>query len=1097
MRFRSAIAAVAVVLFAASLSASVTGVVAGPDGAPVANARVTLFRPIPGMLAVREFSRERKPVPMASTVTDHDGRFALDAGGAGLVDVHVLAEGFAPADAVIAADDQVGTIALRRAALVTGRITANGKPVADVFVLAIPIEGIPESAITDSDGRYHLSDPGVWAQMLIVRHPDFAPAAHMGNSLDFVLEQGQAIQGKIVDGNGRPVADGLVDLDDMLTAKSGADGTFTIPHAPKQFGVLRARAGASTATTGFTSGSPVLRLGPGSRISGFVRDTEKRPLAGIAVSVVADVNGETVVTDTNGAFAVGGLKRGKYEVMAYGSSRYMLDPAAADTTLGDVKRDLIARRVTPIEGLVRDEDRKPVSGAAVVLLFGNTGLTDSANLTEFGAPALAPKLTAADGRIRLWQELDPSVKVRIAAIKPGLPPAISELLDPRKPHADMTIARGVEIAGIITGPDKKPLGGVSVNPVLGIGSGPAMGGWPAWATTDDTGHFSGRLTPSTKALIFARKGYVTAQAAIEVSAGMKPLQVALIAGATIRGHVMNKDGSPATEIVIMAGDKFTNSGPDGSFTVDELHAGPVEIQFRQGTAGFQQKTVTAPADDVTLVLAATRTITGHVTDATTGAPVEKFTVSVSASSLPNDLTMPQPFETASGEFTIDAPEGTAGLTVVAEGYAPSKGIAVDAAGNAPMTIKLSHGRTIRGHVTDAKGQPVAGVGLRMSNLFPPEDTEPPQTLADGSFEIRGISFDDDRTLSFGKGGYVSQERKLPAGRDDATLAVTLTSGVTVTGHVLDRAGAPASGVTVSASSAAYGAGTGSARTDESGAFNIDDLSPARYDFNVERNAAGEHGALKDVDIAKTHDLTIRLEKGATATIFGRVTGIDSADPSPYTQRFVSVSSAEGESQMGPVDAGGNYRIENAPAGVVEVVANSASRDGLRKSTKATVEVQPGAELRVDLAFPQQVAVRGHVTHGGAPLAGAMVIYQAESNSTTVSGADGGYQIALDPGEYDVSLSIDRKRLPFAQHVVVNDAAEIDFQVKAATLSTTVFDAETNEPVPNATVTLSLRGETHDLATATTDRDGMASIDVAAGNGPDCGRFEERLRERLG
>jgi len=1073
MRFRSAVSA-AVLLSAASLSASVTGVVTGPDGAPIANARVALFRPIPQMLALREFSRDRKPMAIASAATDQEGRFALDAGSVGLVDVHVVAEGFAPADAIVATDEQAGTIALRRAALVTGRITANGKPVTGAFVLAIPGEGIPESAITDADGRYRLPDPATWAQMVIVRHPDFAPLAHVGNALDFVLDAGQSVQGRVVDSNGRPVADSVVDVDDLLTVKSGPDGAFIIPHAPKRYGVLRARAEGAVTTMGFTAGSPVLRLAPASRISGVVRDAGKRPLSGITVAVVADGNGEVAVTDANGAFAMDRLKRGKYQVIGLATSRYTMEPAAIDATAGDVKHDIVARRVVPVAGLVSDEDRKPVSGAAVVFLMESEGMTD------LGYLPLPPTVTAADGRFQLWQELDPSMKVRIAAIKPGFPPVISDLLDPRKPHADLTIPRGVEIAGVITGPDKKPLSGVSVNPVFGTEPRPGMSAASSapWATSDDTGHFHGRLTAATKALTFVRKGYVTAQRPIDVSPAMKPMQVALAAGAVIHGHVVNKDGSPAAEVMVMAGEKFTTSGPDGSFIVEELEAGPVPMRFGRGISGMQQKSVTAPADDVKLVLAATRTIAGHVIDATTGAPVEKFTVTASSKS--SDFAMPQPFETTAGEFTIDAPEGNLSLAVAAEGYAPSKGITVDAASNAPMTIKLSHGRALRGHVVDEKGQPIAGVAVRAGNTFSLADMEAPQTLADGSFEVPGISFDEDTDLAFEKSGYVKQDRKLRAGRDDITLEITLTNGVTVTGHVLDRAGAPSVGVTVMASSAGYGASSGNATTDESGAFRLEGLSPARYDFVIERNAAGEHAAVRDVDITKTHELTIRMEKGATATIFGRVTGLDSADQSPYAQRLVSVSSGEGESQIGRVDDSGNYRVENAPAGVVEVEANSYARGSSRRSVKATVELQAGAELHVDLAFPQQVAVRGHVIRGGAPLAGAMVIFQPGNGSSTVSGADGGYQVSLDPGEYDVSLSMDGKRLPFAQHVVVKDSSELDFHVDAATLATTVFDAETNEPVPGAKVTLSLRGETHDLATATTGIDGAASIDVQQG-----------------
>jgi len=99
---RPAVVAAIVVLFAGSLLAAITGTVIGPDGAPVANARVALFRPIPQMVAVREVDGEHQPVPLAGSTTDQDGRFSLQSIAAGLVDIHVVAEGFAPADAIVA-----------------------------------------------------------------------------------------------------------------------------------------------------------------------------------------------------------------------------------------------------------------------------------------------------------------------------------------------------------------------------------------------------------------------------------------------------------------------------------------------------------------------------------------------------------------------------------------------------------------------------------------------------------------------------------------------------------------------------------------------------------------------------------------------------------------------------------------------------------------------------------------------------------------------------------------------------------------------------------------------------------------------------------
>jgi 5-hydroxyisourate hydrolase-like protein (transthyretin family) len=564
---------------------------------------------------------------------------------------------------------------------------------------------------------------------------------------------------------------------------------------------------------------------------------------------------------------------------------------------------------------------------------------------------------------------------------------------------------------------------------------------------------------------------------------MKPLQIALSAGASIRGHVVNKDGSPAAEVMVMAENKVANSGPDGSFVVEELEPGPVELNFVSvATNGQpQKKTVTAPANDVKLILAAMRKLSGHVVDASTGAPVQKFTVEASSAAV--EYGIPQPFQTTTGEFTIDAPEGDVSLSVSAAGFAPSAKTPVDAATADPLTIKLSHGRTLRGHVVDEKGQPVAGVtfgNVARSWESSGDGDDRPLTPADGSFEIRGIPFDVDTNVSFEKSGYVKQERKLRAGHDDATLDITLIDGLTVTGHVVDKAGAARAGITVTASSVAHGAEMASATTEEDGAFRLEGLASARYDIVVERTPSGERGAVKDVDVAKTHEIIIRLEKVSTAVIFGRVTGLDPSDQSPMTQAYVSANTAEGESGMSGIDATGNYRIENAPTGMVDVEAASASPRGGHRSSKVTVELQPGAELRVDLVFPRQVSVRGHVTRGGGPLAGAKVEFNANSAAGALSGADGGYQAALDPGEYDVSLSMDEKRLPFTQHVVIKEASELDFHVDAATVSATVVDAESGEPVAGAKVTLSPRGETQELASAVTGRDGMTSIDVQQG-----------------
>ena len=665
-------------------------------------------------------------------------------------------------------------------------------------------------------------------------------------------------------------------------------------------------------------------------------------------------------------------------------------------------------------------------------------------------------------------------------MKAGLPPATSDFIaaDGRQTQITITIPKGIEITGRVVGKDEKPIPGVRVDPVVGTAGPLDIEAQMApvqepWTTTDQEGRFTGRLTSSTNGLSFAKKGYVRAEQAVSVQGGMKPVEVTLVQGGSIAGKVVNKDGSPAAEVVVSAGERVVMSGPDGSFLIEGVEPGPQVIRF--GRMGLQQRTVNAPVRDLTLTLPATRSIQGRVVDAVTGAPVEKFTISPS---LGDEFSIPTPFESASGEFKVDVPEGRAKLSVEAAGYVTNRDFSIDPASNAAITIKLARGRTLRGKVVDEKQQPIAGVMIAVGHAMPSfDESGGPQTRPDGSFELTGIGFDDDARLVFQKDGYVKAERKVKAGQDDATLDVVLRRGISLTGRVVDRSGAGIAGVRIDASSSALGAQSETVESDSSGAFRFATLAPARYDFAASRNEAGEHGAAKDVDVEKIHELTIRLEKIPTATIFGHVTGLDGSS----IQRFVSIRPVEGEFVMAPIDAAGNFRTENAPAGTLEVMGEVYGSRGQRTTKKVTVDVAAGSEARVDLAFPAQVTIHGHALRGVVPITNASIRFSGSVYATAVTGAEGTYESALEPGEYDVSMAAsDGKAIPFAQRITVVDPAEFDFRVDPTTLTATVLDAETGQPIGDAAVTASHRGETHSLTSARTNADGSASLEISRG-----------------
>ena len=121
---------------------------------------------------------------------------------------------------------------------------------------------------------------------------------------------------------------------------------------------------------------------------------------------------------------------------------------------------------------------------------------------------------------------------------------------------------------------------------------------------------------------------------------------------------------------------------------------------------------------------------------------------------------------------------------------------------------------------------------------------------------------------------------------------------------------------------------------------------------------------------KTHDLTIRLLKLPTSTIFGHVSGLDATTAMVTGMRMGTVTALDAEPATAPIDLHGNFRVLNAPAGTVEVQAESIDRAGTRRSPRVFADAPAGSETRVDLAFATPVAIHGHVVRGGVPIAGA-------------------------------------------------------------------------------------------------------------------------------
>ncbi len=164
-----------------------------------------------------------------------------------------------------------------------------------------------------------------------------------------------------------------------------------------------------------------------------------------------------------------------------------------------------------------------------------------------------------------------------------------------------------------------------------------------------------------------------------------------------------------------------------------------------------------------------------------------------------------------GRFRFSGVEpGRYDLGVAAAGFpiAAERGLSV----RGPVTLEplaLGPGIEVTGEIEDATGAPVAGVWVRVSHdssvpYFLARIDDPPapraRTGIDGRFRLRGLRAESDVTLGVEIGGvmiYSLHRLRVPATSDPFDVgALTLGTGRSVSGRVVDPAGEPIPGARI-------------------------------------------------------------------------------------------------------------------------------------------------------------------------------------------------------------------------------------------------------------------------------------------------------------
>lgn len=1022
------------------------------------------------------------------------------------------------------------TVSAAETATLSGTVTApDGKPVAGAKVAAAALEagagpagprgrdagpkatGIVEGT-TGADGTFRLEVQGK-SFGLRVQAPGYAVHevrdVQPGTPLAVALVPGVGLDGQVFDlASGKPLpgaevranpATGwhLYDPDDAerfaIKVKADANGRFRFKDlVPDAHGIVaRAdghRAVRSSVRAG--EGKPVtLYLGAGATLPGRIVDRAGKPIAGATVSPFAaelfdlgEAMQGQVKSGAQGEFELAGLPAGTYTIVARHKDY-------ADAWLRDVKPGASGRARPVTITLDKGSDVRatlaagdaPFAGkASLHVVYAGPGM-EYARSVDRGLDAglkiengvlTASNLPAGKADVTVIPE---SYK---RAERLGVTIAAGEVLD----LGTIALERGPSLAGKVTDPEGKPLGGVNVQARSLSQAGFSFG----TATSNDDGTF-------TVANLAAERTYtVSAQKTGFGSARLENVKLADTPDLVLRpqGKLTGKvvSGDPPAPVTLFAVELSptgeTNDmmgmgralGIDarnvplrdaaGTIKVDDVEAGTYSVKVK--AAGFVPARIdklevkpgqTAELGEVRLERG--KTLRLVVVDRKTKTPVGGAEVSIVEAGLGGMVReaagsrAPEATTGPDGRVTLEGLEpGRLTLRTQRENYAPLKSeIDIDANVVPPdQTLELTPGGTVEGVVRDKTGQiragymvmAMSGISINRRTMATTDETGAfrMEHVAPGDYMIMAMPTPSERQAAAGsmQAEMMSQmQMQTIKVEDERTARADFpVGGVTTTIRVHGRV---LKGKSASAARVSFVKGSGGAASDfvitqsgADGSYEVKLSSAGHYQVRAQPSTGDntEMGFGVPVEVPEKPDFEFDIVQPA-GVVSGTVNDGDTGQPLKGVYVMAVRLGEDGE--MDPVDPiGGNattgedgtYRIEGLRASTYRLsyMLNDYAIEVVGPVKMGDEkELAKGASLLH--AKPVPFVVRGE---NDKPVQGAMILpldtfLASVGRMQNITDAEGRYTLKeLGPGAHDVA-TIAAGYAPNLAHGVSPDAGE--------------------------------------------------------------------------
>lgn len=698
----------------------------------------------------------------------------------------------------------------------------------------------------------------------------------------------------------------------------------------------------------------------------------------------------------------------------YGSVQALLDEAIA-TAPG-----------APVSGRLR------IDGAAVA----------GANMTLSDAENGYPARSASNGKFSFWDVADGSYELRVQGHTPSPAATITVGGGADSTGVEVELESGTTLTGTVTG-----TGGAAIEGAIVTVHDPVAETDTAAVTERDGSYSIPGVGKRTVEITVDADGYAVDKRTVDLRSESATQNFSLNSGASITGTV-TLNGSPAPGVDVWAAEDDGVQGAsdvtvaDGSYSLSGLPAGNYQL-VAESTDGSATASVTVTGADVVrnLVLDPTATLTGTVTDAASGAPLDGVQVATRRPEGPSIAAT----SSGSGAYTYRLPAGSNEVVFSKDGY-QAKTVSVTAAGTTSLDVELAPLAEITGSVSGLGGNPVTGIAVQLERSD--GQTFLTYSKIDGTFEFESIA-DGSYTVSLWSG--YDPGTSLKRGTIDVVngqasgMSLDLNYG-DLTGAVQHADGSPSSGATVVL-----------VRDDEAVASSITD-EDGRFAFHVFDVGTFSMVAFgRDLGIATRSSVTVNLDQVTDGIVLKPGNADLTVSLESQGQPVVGGSvvlqgdgaGAAGIARLGQeTGANGRTVFKNLPAGSYKVLARGPGMaDQMR-----TVNVSGSASESFDLVAGQQIS--GVVTDGGQPVEAASVGVANSQGDTFfgVTDGNGSFQVSVTgPGPYDAWAGAEGAAA-VQRNVTAGGSATLALVRSGGSLSGTVTDSG-GQPVDSALVRL--------------------------------------------